>query len=81
MSCLSVIRVLVAQYFQLVDPRRLSLPPKDTLIRADVQETIYQQMFNEAAIWPIPPVSYRVRVLKMLLSAIEDSISNPDEDV
>jgi hypothetical protein len=81
MSCLSAIRVLLAQYFQLVDPRHLSLPPKDTLIRSDVQHTIYQQMFNETAIWPIPPVPYRIRVLKMLLSAIEDSISNPDEDV
>jgi len=76
-----MIRVLVAQYFQLVDPRRLSLPPKDALVRADIQEAIFKQMFNEISIWPIPPIPYRIRVLKMLLLAIEDSISNPDEDV
>ncbi|EEP77267.1 conserved hypothetical protein [Uncinocarpus reesii 1704] len=37
-------------------------------------------MFNEAAIWPIPPVDYRSRVLKSVLSRIEDAFTDPEED-
>lgn len=77
----SQIRLLSAQYFQLVPPDDLSLPSKESIIRPNVQAAIYENMFNEASIWPIPSVRYRTRVLKRIITTLEESISNPDEDV
>ncbi|PGH06251.1 hypothetical protein GX51_02448 [Blastomyces parvus] len=72
--------LLVAQYLQLLEPQRLSIPAHNVLIRPAVQQLIYQRMFDEAHVWPIPPLGYRIRVLKMLISKLEESISNPEED-
>ncbi|KAL2369018.1 hypothetical protein RJ035_001673 [Blastomyces gilchristii] len=72
--------LLVAQYLQLLEPQRLSIPADNVLKRPVVQQLIYQRMFDEAHVWPIPPPSYRIRVLKILISKLEESISNPDED-
>lgn len=72
---------LVAQYFQLVEPRELCVPSAEAIVRPAVQAAIYEQMFNEATVWPLPPAGYRTRVLKMIISRIEESISNPEEDV
>jgi hypothetical protein len=77
----SQISILSAQYFQLVAPDSLALPPKESIIKPNVQATIYENLFNEAVNWPIPPVRYRTRVLKAILARIEESITNPDEDV
>jgi hypothetical protein len=75
------IRKLAAQYFQLVDLQHLALPPGDVLVRPDVQAAIYERMFNETRVFPIPPANYRSRVLKLILSQIEESITDPEEDV
>lgn len=75
------VRQLVAQYFQLVEPRDLCVPSADAIVNPAVQAAIYERMFNQDTLWPIPPASYRTRVLKMILSRIEESISNPEEDV
>ncbi|EAW10905.1 protein-lysine N-methyltransferase [Aspergillus clavatus NRRL 1] len=71
---------LVAQYFQQVEPHLLNFPDGRTMINAATQTVIYERMFNEAAVWPIPPVNYRARVLKIILSRLEESISDPEED-
>ena len=77
----AALRLLRAQYFQLVEHQFLSIPRNDVLIKPDAQESIYQDMFNESTVWPIPPASYRRRVLKSLLLRLEQSIVDPDEDV
>ena len=77
----SVIDKLTAQYFQLVDPRDLKLPGRDVIVQPAMQRAIYEKMFNESILWPIPPVGYRTRVLKMIVTQIEECISNPEEDV
>lgn len=74
------IRILVAQYFQLVDPPHLALPSGNVLIQAAVQEALYELMFDEA-ITPLPPATYRLRVLKLILARIEESFTDPDKDV
>ncbi|KAJ5457185.1 hypothetical protein N7530_012459 [Penicillium desertorum] len=71
---------LAAQYFQLVELQHLALPPGPVLIQPAVQAALYERMFNENAVFPIPPDSYRSRVLKQILSRIEESITNPEED-
>lgn len=77
----SQVNLLSAQYFQLVPPDTLAFPSKETIIKPDVQAAIYENLFKEAVIWPIPPLRYRTRVLKAILARIEESVSNPDEDV
>lgn len=77
----SQVRLLSAQYFEMIPPDTLSLPPKESIIRPEIQAAIYNGLFNEAVNWPLPPMRYRTRVLKAILAKIEESISNPDEDV
>ncbi|KAK2756071.1 hypothetical protein FQN54_005478 [Arachnomyces sp. PD_36] len=64
----------------MIPPDTLALPSKESIIRPEIQGAIYNNLFNEAVNWPIPPVRYRTRVLKAILAKIEESISNPDED-
>ncbi|CDM29149.1 hypothetical protein DTO013E5_5859 [Penicillium roqueforti] len=71
---------LAAQYFQLVELQQLDLPPGPVLIQPAVQTALYERMFNENAVFPVPPDRYRSRVLKQLISRIEESIINPEED-
>lgn len=77
----SQIKILSAQYFQLIAPDSLALPSKESIVKPEIQAAIYENLFNEAVNWPIPLVRYRTRVLKIILARIEESISNPDEDV
>ncbi|OJJ96143.1 hypothetical protein ASPACDRAFT_46906 [Aspergillus aculeatus ATCC 16872] len=39
-------------------------------------------MFNDSdpALWPLPPVHYRMRVLKLIIARLEQSLTNPEED-
>lgn len=74
------IRSLVVQYFQLVDPSHLAIPPGDVLVQPDVQQALYEQMFEET-LTPLPPATYRTRVLKLILARIEESFADPEEDV
>lgn len=74
------IDTLVAQYFQLVEVPRLAIPNGRELINPATQHAVYDRMFD-ACLWPLPPVNYQTRVLKMILSRLEESISDPEEDV
>jgi hypothetical protein len=73
----------VAQYFQLVGLRDLyhSLPASQVLKDPYMQTLLYQRLFDETAIFPKPPVTYRLRVLKEILSRIESAFSDPERDV
>lgn len=75
------IHKLEAQYFQLVELQNLAIPPGNVLTQPSVQAALYERMFDENAVFPIPPDSYRSRVLKQILSRIEESITDPEEDV
>ena len=81
MSTNQTINRLVAQYLQQLETPSLSLPDGPTLINPAVQRAIYTRMFDESATWPLPPIHYRARVLKMILSRIEESVVDPEEDV
>lgn len=75
------LKKLAAQYSQQLDLTHLSLPNTSTIVRPDIQCAIYEHMFNEAAVWPLPPVGYRTRVLKTIIARIEEGITDPEEDV
>lgn len=75
------LKKLAAQYAQQLDLTHLSIPNASTIVHPDIQCAIYEHMFNEAAVWPLPPVGYRTRVLKTIIARIEDGITDPEEDV
>lgn len=74
------IRTLAAQYFQLVDPPNLYIPPENVLKQPNVQQALYERMFEET-ITPLPPATYRTRVLKLILARVEETFTDPEEDV
>lgn len=77
----SQLRILQRQYFQLVEPHQLIWPENRVLRAAEVQSWLFAQMFDADAIKSPPPDRYQLRVLKLLVSKLEQSIDNPEEDV
>lgn len=70
------------QFFQLVDPKELAVPPTETLKLPEVQAEIYATMFNEATcFFPSPGNHYKWRVLKKIFNLLEESVIDPEEDV
>ncbi|KAI2465410.1 FAM86A protein [Annulohypoxylon bovei var. microspora] len=64
------------QYLQL--ERDLDYPSSTLLREADVQDTLYNRIFDDGAINYSPPPRYQLRVLKELMSRIEASIEDWD---
>lgn len=84
--------LLVAQYFQQVPPPQLSLPDGPTLLQPAVQTSLYERMFADTDTNTnadtgtgtetgnyLPPASYQTRVLKMIITRMEESISDPED--
>lgn len=75
--------ILTAQYHQQLPPPRLaqSIPPAPILLRPEVQTYLYEHLFNEEnpQAWPLPPASYRKRVLKMVLGVLETGATTEDD--
>ena len=86
--------ILVAQYFQQVPPPQLSLPDGPTLLQPAVQTSLYERMFADTDTNTnadpdpdtgtetgncLPPASYQTRVLKMIITRLEESISDPED--
>jgi len=70
-----------AQYLQLLDPRTLSWPHHATLKKAEVQAWLFKNLFDKQNLQYLPNGRYQVRVLKIILAQIEESIDDPDQDV
>lgn len=69
------------QYLQLFEPDFLAWPPKQLLRDADIQSWLYANLFDSEKHTMLPPERYQLRVLKPLLSKIEQAIEDPEEDV
>jgi len=67
------------QYLQL-EPA-LKYPESHSLRCAEVQDAIYHRLFADGAVLFPPPPRYQLRVLKELISRIEDSIEDWEEHV
>nr|POE62263.1 protein-lysine n-methyltransferase efm3 [Quercus suber] len=74
------IHLFSRQYLQLFDPSFMAWPPKQLLKDIDVQTWIFVHCFDDSANSRLPPPRYQLRVLKRLISKIEQSIENPEED-
>ena len=75
------LRILQRQYLQLVDPSQLRWPDAQVLKSSGVQSWIFLHMFDESSVKSPPPERYRLRVLKLLISKLERTIVDPEEDV
>ena len=78
---LAHLRIFQRQYFQLVEPSQLRWPQDAVLKSADVQSWMFAHLFDPAAVKSPPPERYQLRVLKLLMSKLERSIVDPEEDV
>ena len=81
MGSVQPVELLKRQYLQSINPEQLTLPNKDLLRLAEIQAQIYHSMFDVSVLTFAPPQRYRLRVLKRLVNAIEESILDPEEDV
>lgn len=81
-EALNQIRLFRRQYLQLLDTHNLTWPSPDTLRSSQAQEWIYENLFQADNVDRfLPPERYRLRILKLLMSKIESSIVDPEEDV
>ncbi|KAJ4986439.1 hypothetical protein SVAN01_08131 [Stagonosporopsis vannaccii] len=78
---LAQLRILQRQYLQLVDPSQLRWPNAQVLKKPEVQAWIFSHMFDNTTVKSPPPERYQLRVLKLLISKLERSIVDPEEDV
>ena len=69
------------QYHQQVDADQLDYPSPEILREAKLQDQIFHYFFDPARTSLHPGLPYRRRILKSLLSRIEASVVDPDEDV
>ncbi len=81
MDVIEPVELLRRQYIQLIDPERLTLPSQELLRLPDTQAQIFHSLFDESALSFSPPERYNFRVLKRLISALEEAVVDPDEDV
>jgi hypothetical protein len=75
------LQVLRRQYFQLVEPLQLRWPNDSVLKRPEVQSWMFTEIFDTNHGKSAPPDRYQLRTLKYLISKLERSIDDPDEDV
>ncbi len=75
------LNVLRRQYFQLVEPSQLRWPEGAILKRLSVQSWIFNNLFDAVQVSILPPQRYQLRALKVLVSKLESSIDEPEEDV
>ena len=69
------------QYFQVFEPDFLAWPPKQLLRDISVQQWLHTNLFDSEINHLQPPQRYQLRVLKGLISKIEESVQDPEEDV
>ncbi|KAI0454443.1 putative methyltransferase-domain-containing protein [Xylaria acuta] len=76
----SQLLLLRRQYLQLFEPDFLAWPHAQLLRRSDAQAWLFKYLFDESRNPRLPPERYQLRVLRPLISRIEKSIQDPDED-
>lgn len=78
---LSDLELFRAQYFQTLPLQKLRVPSDAILRKIQSQQWIYQHMFDADHIGHLPQERYRVKVLKQLVTRIEATFADAEEDV
>ncbi|KAI9873659.1 MAG: hypothetical protein M1830_010742 [Pleopsidium flavum] len=74
------IDLLRRQYLQLLEPDLLAIPSVEMLRKPNVQQLLYNEMFNSDNSMFAPTGRYQLRVLKELVLRLESSFTDPEED-
>lgn len=74
------VELLRRQYLQLMSPDMLTLPSSE-LRSPQMQSDIYESVFNQSNSRYPPAERYRFRVLKKIVTALEEAVEDPEEDV
>lgn len=80
-NSLEELRLFRRQVLQLLQLPDISWPSSSTLRKASCQDWIYDNLFDAEKNISLPSERYQLLILKPLLAKIEDSISDPEEDV
>ncbi|KAK8228727.1 putative methyltransferase-domain-containing protein [Phyllosticta paracitricarpa] len=75
------LQIFCRQYLQLVDADALTWPSSELLKKPNVQQWLFEHMFDLDSNRFLPPERYQARVLKKLMTRIEEAIEDPEEDV
>lgn len=67
------------QYMQQIND--VTYPSGALLVNPDVQDCLYRYFFDASKNQHLPPPKYQARILKHVISEIEKSCKNPEEDV
>jgi len=78
---LEELRLFRRQVLQLLPLPHVSWPSPSSLRKASCQDWIYDNLFDAEKNISLPSERYQLLILKPLLAKIEDSISDPEEDV
>lgn len=74
--------LLRRQYLQLLPLEQITIPSGEYLKDPRCQARLYQELFGpDAPHHHGSPDRYKLRVLKAIVSRIESSLTDPDEDV
>ncbi|KAI2463190.1 putative methyltransferase-domain-containing protein [Annulohypoxylon bovei var. microspora] len=68
--------LLRRQYMQLFEPDFLAWPPLKFLKSVDVQRWLYRHLFDQSLNLRLPPESYQMCVLKLLLSRVKKTAND-----
>ena len=81
--CTKYLELFKAQYLQLIGLNDLAWPAihQVPLADANVQSWLFENLFDAERVTFRPPERYQLRVLKELVSRIENYIQDPDEQV
>ncbi|KAK7566305.1 putative methyltransferase-domain-containing protein [Phyllosticta paracitricarpa] len=74
------LQIFCRQYLQLVDADALTWPSSELLKKPNVQQWLFEHMFDLDSNRFLPPERYQARVLKKLMTRIEEAIEDPEED-
>lgn len=69
------------RYLQMEDPHEITFPPKELIKLPVTQRWMVETMFDRRNIKYLPTARYAFRVMKKLLSILEEAMEDPEEDV
>lgn len=78
---LSRLQLFRRQYLQLLEPRDIKFPDDSLLRDEHVQAWLFEHCFDTERNPRSPPPRYRMRVLKLLVTRIEQAVLDPEQDV
>ncbi len=69
------------KYLHMEDPHEITFPPKELVKSPAAQRWMVDNMFDRRRIKYLPTARYTFRVMKKLLSILEEAMEDPEEDV